>query len=169
MKDVLRNAKLDGFFTNHSLHRTGTSQLFQAGIDKKLVKDYSGHRSDAPDQYQIISEQQKETISKVLTCLPCPQIEKKDDKVAQSYIDAQSSSETGTSKVNECKCERVCSAHHKIYWVLNFTKIFSFFGLVGFNHLLGEMPLQSKSVAQTTIEINEFPSHRHQSNVVLHQ
>ena len=35
---------------------------------------------------------------------------------------------------------------------------------MGFNHLLGEMPLQSKSVAQTTIEINEFLSHRHQSN-----
>ena len=69
-----------------------------------------------------------------------------------------------------CECERVCSAFaYKIYWVLNFTKIFSFLGLVGFNHLLGEMPLQSKSVAQTTIEINEFLSHRHQSNVVLHQ
>ena len=54
---------MDGFLTNHSLRRTSTSRLFQAGIDRKLVKEYSGYRSD---QYQFTSEEQKETISKVL-------------------------------------------------------------------------------------------------------
>ena len=63
---MLKDANLDGYFTNHSLRRTGTTRLFHAGIDRKLVKEYSAHRSDAVDQYQITSNKQKENISKVL-------------------------------------------------------------------------------------------------------
>ena len=50
---MLKNANLDGFFTNHSLHRSGTTRLFHAGIDKKIIREFTGHRSDAIDQYQV--------------------------------------------------------------------------------------------------------------------
>ena len=56
---MLKSAELDGYFTNHSLHRSGTSRLFQAGIDRKIVKEYTGHVSDAVDKYQITSAEQK--------------------------------------------------------------------------------------------------------------
>ena len=47
---LLKEAKLDGFFTNHSLRRTGSTRLFQAGVDRKIVKEYTGHMSDAVRQ-----------------------------------------------------------------------------------------------------------------------
>ena len=64
---LLKEAKLDGFFTNHSLRHTGSTRLFQAGVDRKIVKEYTGHVSDAVDKYQITSEEQRETVSKIVS------------------------------------------------------------------------------------------------------
>ena len=66
VKELLKNCALDGYFTNHSLRRSGVRRLFQSGIDTKIVKEYTGHISDAVDRYQITSEQQRENLSKVL-------------------------------------------------------------------------------------------------------
>ena len=63
---MLKNAKLDGFFTNHSLRRSSTTRLFQAGVDKKIIKDFMGHRSDALDKYEVTSEEQRQNISKII-------------------------------------------------------------------------------------------------------
>ena len=35
VSDLLKNAKLDGYFINYSLRCTGTTRLFQAGVDRK--------------------------------------------------------------------------------------------------------------------------------------
>ena len=43
---MLNNAKSNGFFTNHSLRCSGTTRLFQNGIDRKLEKEFTGHTSD---------------------------------------------------------------------------------------------------------------------------
>ena len=51
VKELLKSAKLDGYFTNHSLRRSGTMRLFQAGVDRKIIKEYTGHQSDALDKY----------------------------------------------------------------------------------------------------------------------
>ena len=63
---LLKCSELDGFFSNHSLHRTSTTRLFNAGVDRKLVKEFTGHASDAVDQYQIMSDTQREQISKII-------------------------------------------------------------------------------------------------------
>ena len=63
---LLKNAKLDGFFTNHSLRRSGSTRLFTNGIDRKLVKEFTGHRSDAVDQYQITSDEQRQEMSEII-------------------------------------------------------------------------------------------------------
>ena len=63
---MLKDAKLDGFFTNHSLRRSGTTRLFQAGIDRKIIKEFTGHVSDAVDQYQITSDDQRRQVSAVI-------------------------------------------------------------------------------------------------------
>ena len=60
--EMLRNTELDGFFSNHSLHRTGISPLFQAGVPQKLIKEYSGHHSEALDRYQIPSEKKAKRL-----------------------------------------------------------------------------------------------------------
>ena len=37
VKDLMKIAEIDGFFTNHSLRRTGGTRLFQAGVSRKLI------------------------------------------------------------------------------------------------------------------------------------
>ena len=55
-----------GFFTNHSLRRTGGTRLFRTGVDHKLVKEATGHRSDSVDDYQITSDEQCECMCKII-------------------------------------------------------------------------------------------------------
>ena len=66
VKELMKAAKIEGFFTNHSLRRTGSTRLFRAGIDRKLVKEVTGHRSDAVDTYQITSDLQRQEMSKII-------------------------------------------------------------------------------------------------------
>ena len=66
VKGLLHDARIDGYFTGHSLRRTGTTRLCQAGVQKKLVKEISGHWSDAIDAYQVTSHEQKKQISHIL-------------------------------------------------------------------------------------------------------
>ena len=47
VSELLKNAKLDVFFTNHSLRRSSATRLFQAGVDKKIIREITGHKSDA--------------------------------------------------------------------------------------------------------------------------
>ena len=64
--NLLKSANLDGHFTNHSLRRSGTSCLFQSDVDKRLIKEFTGHRSDALDQYELTSRDQRQFISDVI-------------------------------------------------------------------------------------------------------
>ncbi len=38
-------AQIDGRKTNHSLRATGASELFQAGVPEKIIKERTGHHS----------------------------------------------------------------------------------------------------------------------------
>ena len=64
--NLLKDAGLDGYFTNHSLRRTCATHLFQAGTDVKLIKEITGHVSDAVHKYQTTSDQQRMTVSEII-------------------------------------------------------------------------------------------------------
>ena len=66
VKNLLKSANLDGYFTNHSLRRTSATRMFQAGIDGKIVREVIGHVSDAINKYQETSAVQRQEVSKVL-------------------------------------------------------------------------------------------------------
>ena len=68
MSEMSRKAGIDLFITDHSLRRTGTTRLFRGGggVDRKLVKEYSGHSSDAVEAYQVTSDKQRESISRII-------------------------------------------------------------------------------------------------------
>ena len=66
MKEMAKEAKIDLFITNHSLRRSGTTRLFRGGVDRKLVKEFTGHSSDAVDEYQVTSDEQREMLSKII-------------------------------------------------------------------------------------------------------
>ena len=66
VKQLVKKGKIDGFFTNHSLRRSGGTRLFRAGVDRKLVKEFTGHRSDAVELYQVTSFEQRKMMSNVV-------------------------------------------------------------------------------------------------------
>ena len=63
---LLKDVGLDGYFTNHSLRRTCATRLFQAGEDVKLIKEVTGHISDAVTKYQETSDAQRMHVSSVI-------------------------------------------------------------------------------------------------------
>ena len=66
VKSIMEKAKIEGFLTYHSLRRSGGTRLFVAGVDRKLVKEMTGHTSDAVDCYQITSEEQKKRMCQII-------------------------------------------------------------------------------------------------------
>ena len=94
------------------MHRTGISRLFQVGFDRKVVKEYSGHRSDAIDKYQVTSENQKQQISKVLASEMSDKCDSKpipvkdniasNDQPKSSYTTKTCTCENKTIQINEC-------------------------------------------------------------------
>ena len=66
VKDMLKDAGLNGFFTNHSLRCTKASHLFQAGQNVKLIKEVTGHISNAVEKYETTSDEQKMKIGSII-------------------------------------------------------------------------------------------------------
>ena len=66
VQTLLKDAKLNGYFTNHSLRRSGTTRLFHKGVDRKLIKEFTGHSSDAVDNYQVMSDDQRAQMSRII-------------------------------------------------------------------------------------------------------
>ena len=66
MSSMLKDAGLDGYFTNHSLRRTCATHLFQAGESTKIVKEITGHISDVVNKYQSTSDAQKTRASNII-------------------------------------------------------------------------------------------------------
>ena len=63
---LMKDAGYEGFFSGHSLCRSGGTRLFQAGVHRKLVKEVTGHTSDAIDKYQVTSDSQHAAISSIM-------------------------------------------------------------------------------------------------------
>jgi len=43
VKNMCKDAKIDGDFTNHSLRATGATELFQHEVPEKVIQDITGH------------------------------------------------------------------------------------------------------------------------------
>ena len=52
MEVMCQEAGISEKKTNHSLRATGATALFNAGVPKKLIKDVTGHRSNALHLYE---------------------------------------------------------------------------------------------------------------------
>ena len=67
IKELFSGTNIKGYFTGHSLRRSGTTRLFQAGVERKIIKEMSGHRSDAVDCYSVTSDEQRKGLSRILS------------------------------------------------------------------------------------------------------
>ena len=85
IKTMLSDARIDGYFTGHSLRRSGTTRLFQAGIDRNIVKEIMGHCSDAVDAYQVTSAEQKCNVSHVIAHKPSSTVSVSPTEVSDNF------------------------------------------------------------------------------------
>ena len=45
VKNIFKAAEIDGKYTNHSLHATRASALFNAGVPEAVIQKRTGHKS----------------------------------------------------------------------------------------------------------------------------
>ena len=74
---ICKCAGIEGYKTNHSLRATSTTRLYQAGVDKQLVMERTGHRSlEGVRSYKRTSDTQREALSDIInlqkTATPAP-------------------------------------------------------------------------------------------------
>ena len=110
VKVLMEEAGIEGFFTNHSLRRTGGTRLFQAGVERKIIKEATGHQSDAIDAYQVTSNEQRKRLSDIIVKPPCATVssnveqveivEKNDNKLEENRSEVTVNCE----QVSACQC-----------------------------------------------------------------
>ena len=63
IKELCKEAKLPGFYSNHSLRSTATTKMYQSGLDEQLIQEVTGHRSVAVHSYKRTSQKQRKVAS----------------------------------------------------------------------------------------------------------
>ncbi len=56
VSEMMKSAGIEGQFTNHSLRATTATRMYDKGIDEQLIKEVTGHKSDAVRIYKHTSE-----------------------------------------------------------------------------------------------------------------
>ena len=67
VKEVCKEAGLEGKFTNNSLRATCASRMFQKNVPEQVIKEFTGHKSDCVHLYKRTSDQIRETASKTVS------------------------------------------------------------------------------------------------------
>ena len=52
VKNIAKDAGVEGKFSNHSLRASTATRLFQSGVDEQIIKEVTGHKSDAVRMYK---------------------------------------------------------------------------------------------------------------------
>ena len=117
IKTMFSDARIERFFTGRSLRRSGTTRMFQAGIDRKIIKEITGHRSDAVDAYQETSVEQKRLVSNVIAHNPTATVvkESSDNSTSRDVIELSNANDkepcksaidsaVSVKKVNDIGC-----------------------------------------------------------------
>ena len=66
VKTIMGKTGFKGNYTNHSLRATTASRLFRANVPEQLIREQTGHRSNAIYAYKGPSSEEKRSVSAVL-------------------------------------------------------------------------------------------------------
>ena len=66
----MKRGAVEGNFKNHSMRKSTCTRLFRKGVDPQLIKEQTGHKSEAVMLYKKSNLQQKEEVSDMLSVLP---------------------------------------------------------------------------------------------------
>ena len=69
--------------TSHCLRKTTATRLFQANVEEKLIRERTGHRSNALFNYEQKSEEQEKQVSNLLGP---PDLNKEASNVNESFV-----------------------------------------------------------------------------------
>ena len=61
---------MEGNFKNHSMRKSTCTRLFRKVVDPQLIKEQTGHKSEAVMLYKKSNMQQKKEVSDMLSVLP---------------------------------------------------------------------------------------------------
>ena len=61
---------MEGNFKNHAMRKATCTRLFRKGLDPQLIKEQTGHKSEAVMVYKKSNLQQKKEVSDMLSVLP---------------------------------------------------------------------------------------------------
>ena len=61
---------MEGNFKNHSMRKSTYTRLFRKGVDPQLIKEQTGHKSEALMLYKKSNLKQKKEVSDMLSVLP---------------------------------------------------------------------------------------------------
>lgn len=64
--EIMKEANINGRYTNHSLRVTTVTRLFQEGLDTTLIMKQTGHRSETVATYKRVNDDQLRGVSSVL-------------------------------------------------------------------------------------------------------
>ena len=67
---MMEKGGIPGNFRNHSLRKSTCTRLFRKGMDPQLIKEQTGHKSDAVMLYKKSNLQQRKEVSDMLSVLP---------------------------------------------------------------------------------------------------
>ena len=114
IKNLFKEADISGYFTNHSCRRAGTTRMFQGGVNRKIIKELTGHHSDAVDAYAVTSEEQKAEASRIIGQKPSGNDVKTSTISAPLVVATESNDNKGTnfempSKDMNVTCSCKCS------------------------------------------------------------
>ena len=70
IQSMMSEAGVQGNFRNHSLRKGTVTRLFRKGVDPDLIKETTGHRSDAIMLYKKSDLKLKKQVSNMLSILP---------------------------------------------------------------------------------------------------
>ncbi len=66
VKELTKQAGLVGHYTNHSLRSTAVTRMYNQGLDKQVIKEVTGHKSDTIRTYKRTSDNLLKTASNVI-------------------------------------------------------------------------------------------------------
>ena len=61
---------MEGNFNNHSMRKSTCTRLFRKGVDPQLIKEQTGHNSEAVILYKKSNLMTKKEVSDMLSVLP---------------------------------------------------------------------------------------------------
>ncbi|CAC5398261.1 unnamed protein product [Mytilus coruscus] len=67
---ICQEAGIGGYRTDHSLRASAATRMYDAGVDKELICEVTGHRSNAVRNYKRTNEKQKRKINSVIRGRP---------------------------------------------------------------------------------------------------